>query len=152
MNFEALNKQKCKIGNISFTINKLNAFEAEKVFGLLRVDIVKVFGETENGVNDMMSIITALMAIPQHTLDQSKNMLFPNCTYCEDGNTYPVAPKLETHLFDHVFQKLDLFDIYELLARCLVVNFFSSFVKFNKLQERLSLATQQEEQSESVAS
>jgi hypothetical protein len=145
MNIEALNKQKCKIGNVNFVINKLNAFEGDEVFGLMRTELVKVANVLDGDDMDMATLLKAVMALPQATIREVRERLFNACTYQHEGIN--MAAPLDTHMFDTAFDGLDTFDIYELLARCLVVNFFSSSRKIKKLMAHLNPPTKLESPS-----
>jgi hypothetical protein len=139
------------IGNqgaeVWFEITKLSALRAWRLLEYIR----KTLGSAEhvagiggdNAGTDMLMLVTTLMALPEEKIEHIRSVLFENVMYrtaSMRGNAVPLVTEGD---IDVAFADLEPVHIYEVMGRCLMINFTGSFnairSKFPAVGEILSL-------------
>lgn len=123
-------------GETAFKINKLLAMDAFDVVEIIRTALAEsktIAGEFDN---DGVALIKAILGINSDRLKEVKRKLFDHVTFT---NTMYETPETLSKNEAAAFVGLDAVAIYEILGRCLIVNFMSTF---QNLASSLSKADQ----------
>ena len=126
----------------TFYFSKLNVNDAFDLLDYLRnaisnVDINSETNPLENVEQVGMQVILKLLAgFKPECVTHLKDVLLSKCVYFkyQSEKQYIVE-----HNRDMLLQGLDPLDIYELIARCLVINFFSSYKKITRFIANIGL-------------
>lgn len=131
MNIEELKKSTITYNNTTFIIKKLNADEAWNILESIRIQIIDRSDKITPTANNVYDLIKAVLGLPTEFVQHLKTQLFLNVTFTIKGKMSPnnkgEGMRLSPEMMASAFSDLEAYHIYELLARCLVVNFFYSF-------------------------
>jgi len=119
-----LKKESVILGSTSFKIKKLPASKALKVFEYMRQHIGQHFNNTldsDLSTLDSLGVIKSVLSLSADTVHHVMVKLF-DCVDFKNGQS-GYMPLTES-CWDMAFS--DMAHMYDLLLRCLVVNFFSS--------------------------
>ena len=143
MNLEELKKTTVTLGTTRFTINKLSACAALELLERTRVALATTV--VPGGESDLLgaSIFTAIAAIPVEFSKDLRRELFKKVQFRRSGDSRDIY--LTEEMWDMAFEGLEASDIYNLMLRALVVNFFYSFEKIKKDLEGLQSLTAQKQ-------
>ena len=122
-----LKKECVTLGDTVFNINKLSASKALKLFEYMRQHIGQHFNNTivsDLSTLDSLSVIKSVLSLPADTVHYVMVKLFEGVTF-KTGKSG--AMPLTEPCWDMAFS--DMAHMYDLLLRCLVVNFFSSLTQ-----------------------
>lgn len=118
-------KPEVKVGNVTFKIGKLNGIVGLEVMEDIRVEVATL-ANTIDSLKDVFDIFMVISLLPVKFVADVRDRLFTQVKYKVDGNASDFLI-LAKPVYESVFAGLDVAHIYELIARCLFVNFFSSF-------------------------
>ncbi|MEE9451373.1 MAG: hypothetical protein V3V61_01290 [Gammaproteobacteria bacterium] len=141
MNIDEYKNSKVEIGKTTFVIDKLNANAGFKVLEILRVAIIASGESFQTAGNDFMNMCKGVLGLPIDIVESVKTELFNNIRFFKEKNeTKGKGIYLQRQCYDMAFEGLEPIDMYDLLLRALVVNFFSSFQKLkSKIPQLQSL-------------
>ena len=122
-----MKETKFSIGDVQFSIKKLNALAGFRMLESIRYEMSKT--EITKGVTDekdvMQKLITSIMSFDPDFIEGLRVTLFVNIEYKTPDVERGWLPLTDT--LDMAFADLEPSAIYEVLARSLVVNFTRSF-------------------------
>ena len=135
-------KTKFQIGTTHFDVRKLLVDDAFWLLEEVREGMGVSFGniDLDDQIDLRVHIVKAVLGAPRELVRSVRDQLFANVLFRNQHNKTPV-PLLGSE--DSAFDGLSAFDIYEVLVRCLAVNFFDS------LSEKISSLNQAELNSDS---
>ena len=131
VNIDELKKESITYGVVTFEIRKLSAVKAMEVVEILRVSLANTLTKLESSNNYVRDVLSLILTLPPEIVDKVKKMLFSSVVFRKEGEVKGGLP-LEPQYYDMAFQTLDVFNIYELIARCLFVNFFYTVEKLKQ--------------------
>ena len=132
MNIDELKKPVIKKENVTFKFYKLPAVEGLDLFEDIRVAFGRALDSVTPTENLLLTLSKALTAIPADFSKHLREKLFAYIEFTRDGDT--ATPKLTAEWWPSAFEHLDAADVYELMLRALVINFFSSYKKLERLR------------------
>lgn len=119
-----LRKETFNIKNVSFKINKLPVMTALNVIEELRYGL----GEKFEGLGDdndyTAQFFKMIMSLPPELVARIRETLFTEVVFSKPPEYKGFVPLVG--LEDAAFESLSPFSVYEVLVRCLVVNFIDS--------------------------
>jgi hypothetical protein len=148
-NIDELQETTFDLGKITFKIEKLNALKGFKLFDKIRAEIGANVSSTfnpSNAVELVTDFIRMLLSTPSDFILNIQPEFYPGIIFRREGDTG--FQKLNIHNQDSAFFNFDTCDFYEFLARCFVVNFFSSFQKIQAIYKRHQEAKDKKEREE----
>lgn len=120
-------------GKTHFTITKLMPFEGFRVLDKIREAVGEQAAKLPADASVQNIIVAIAMSIPSEKLEAIMRPLFTSVTFTSATVKTP-APVADHNTIDEMaFNGLEPITIYNLLLRCLAVNFFSSFTAIKSL-------------------
>ena len=123
---EEFKKKEFTIADTKFVINKLNAYQGMLLLDKIRVSLFA--SEIGDSSNELAMLLKSIAGFPHDKLIEIQGILFAKVQYCKKGDNAKLYLSSENHI-DMAFGDGEPVDIYELLLRCLAVNFTNSFKK-----------------------
>ena len=143
MNVEAMRKQDVTMGDVDFKISKIPAMEAYDLLELARIQLANCADKITPSGNAMVDFIKSVGCLPVEFTNHLKSELFKRVTFIKKsnmvGNNQGVGLPLTSDKFAMAFENLDPSYVYELLIRCLVVNFFYFFKRLQNFANQKEL-------------
>ena len=122
----SFDERELTIGETHFTINKLLPMDGFRVMEKIRVAVGKSIRSVETGDTPATAIVSVLLSLPEETIAQIKTILFGAVTFTNRNAQTPRGLARDEAM---AFVGLEPIHVYEVLARCLAVNFTQSFVE-----------------------
>ena len=120
-------------GKTHFRITKLMPFDGFRVLDSIRAAIGERLATVNADASVMTIIISVAASIPPNKMEEVMRPLFASVTYTNAHAKTP-APVCDGNAIDQTaFAGLEPITVYNLLLRCLAVNFFSSFAGIKSL-------------------
>lgn len=129
LNSDNLRQTQFMIGEKQFTILPLSAFEGFKLLEYIRENIG--FNLLQFDSESLGSSLASLIATKAVYVDHVRKVLFSKVSFRTLDSK--VSGMLSDININQAFEDCQAFDIYELLLRCVYVNFFSTFDRVSKL-------------------
>ena len=127
-----LNQSKITINDTTFVIGKLGAFKSFKLLEKIRVALAYSSNDVKNESTDINGFIKAILALPEELIDEVMEIFFDAVRFIKKDEVKGAGLPLEKQNYDMAFASLEPVHIYELLARCITINFFCSFQELQK--------------------
>lgn len=126
--FKKMKEPDFEIDEIKFKISKLSPMKGFKLFEQMRFSLVGSAGVAESGGSEESAALffKAILALQPDVVQGFMDTLFTNVQFT-GGNVKGGWSNLKG-LEDMAFEKLEPVHIYEVFGRCLIVNFYGSFL------------------------
>ena len=141
-------KTTVKIGDTTFKINKLMVMDSLDVLEEIREGMGQRLLELEH-MSLQEAIARAVIGAPRDLVARIRDRLFEEVTFKnQSAKTHVTLAGSE----EMAFENLSAVDVYEVLVRCLAVNFFDSFQELISRLNQSELDSNQSQQSTSTPS
>ena len=120
-------------GTTHFTIHKLLAMEGFRVLDKIREAVGERLSHVDSDASVPTMIAAVALSIPTAKVEEIMRPLFAQVTYTNTHAKTPLKVSDGNIIDDAAFAGLEPIAIYNLLIRCLAVNFFSSFTEIKSL-------------------
>ena len=119
-----------------FTIQQLLAMEGFRVWEPLRVELFERASRmplTVSG-NSMIALVGVLLSVSESTLDRVRSKLFEQVLFTNQNAQTPMVLAGNENM---AFNGLETVHVYEVLVKCLVINFTPSLLELLSLMDRI---------------
>ena len=127
-----LNQSKITINDVTFSIGKLPAFRSFKLLEKIRVALAHSSNDVKASSSDINGFIKSVLALPESLVDEVMEVFFDSVKFIKKEEVKGTGLPLEKQYYDMAFASLEPVHIYELLARCILINFFCSFQELQR--------------------
>jgi len=133
-------KQDFTLGDTTFKIDKLCGLDGWKLFDKIRAELGVNVDRLDFKDGDAMTAIVELTRLILSTssefINETRSDFYPGVRFRRAGDSQ--FQQITVHNEMSAYEKFDPIDFYELLTRCFMINFFSSFQKIKKIFKRRS--------------
>lgn len=126
--FKKMKEPDFEIDGIKFKISKLSPMKGFKLFEQIRFSLVGSAGVAESGGSEESAALffKTILALRPSIVQEFMDILFANVQFT--GGSVKGGWSDLKGLEDMAFESLEPVHIYEVFGRCLIVNFYGSFL------------------------
>ncbi len=117
-------KLNVQIGETHFEIRKLLVMDSFAVLEELREGLGEQLGEVDSDDPLQVTMVKTILSAPRELVISIRDQLFANVLFRNESYR---TPMILAGMEEAAFDGLTPIDVYEMLVRCLAVNFFDTF-------------------------